>query len=191
MESSSVFYSPTSTARFYIMCCLSDCQDHSVADLKKYAIDNMSESMGKLCSRGVFSGIFTRLLKDGFAVAPRRGIYRITSPGLVYIHDLMQNMSADEDNSKTSDASSEDISEYKPASAVPDIELHPISACDTAAPLSRDFTAQLHAALGTAYHALEAACTFNVLRLSEQDFLRVRDVEDILSKIAALQQKTV
>lgn len=53
-----------------------------------------------------------------------------------------------------------------------------------------NFTIQLHTALGIAYHALESACTFNVLRLSEQDFHLVREVEDLLSQIAALQQKT-
>ena len=82
MKPNLAFHSPTSEARYHILRCLSDCNEHSVAALKQFANEHMSEKMRTLCTRGVFSGIFTRLLENGYVVSPRRGFYQITSSGL-------------------------------------------------------------------------------------------------------------
>lgn len=88
MKPNLAFHSPTSEARYHILRCLSDCNEHSVAALKQFANEHMSEKMRTLCTRGVFSGIFTRLLENGYVVSPRRGFYQITSSGLFYFQNI-------------------------------------------------------------------------------------------------------
>ena len=180
MKPNLAFHSPTSEARYHILRCLSDCNEHSVAALKQFANEHMSEKMRTLCTRGVFSGIFTRLLENGYVVSPRRGFYQITSSGLFYFQNI--SVASPSAPAEADTASSLLSPAGKSAVSMPAQDIEAVSPVN--------FTIQLNTALGIAYHALESACTFNVLRLSEQDFHLVREVEDLLSQITALQQKT-
>ena len=167
MKPNLAFHSPTSEARYHILRCLSDCNEHSVAALKQFANEHMSEKMRTLCTRGVFSGIFTRLLENGYVVSPRRGFYQITSSGLFYFQNI--SVASPSAPAEADTASSLLSPAGKSAVSMPAQDIEAVSPVN--------FTIQLHTALGIAYHALESACTFNVLRLSEQDFHLVREVE--------------